>query len=48
MFVLTGATGQIGAAIAQGLFKANLSVPTVSRLVLIVKDEEEREEDDDE
>ena len=42
VFVLTGATGKIGAAIAQGIFKANVNVPTVSHLVLIVKDETEK------
>lgn len=42
VLVLTGATGEIGGAIARGILKAHLKVALVSRLVLIVQDESER------
>ena len=42
--VLTGATGAIGAAIARGVMEANFITPTVSHLVLVVKEEHGGEE----
>ena len=43
VIVLTGATGEIGGAVARGLLKTHLKMPLVARLVLIVKDESEKD-----